>query len=418
MAAFDRASGYDFANLWMNMAKIVIALLFLYQNALDTQLGVRVFQDNYYVFHVPVSSEVDGESTEVVTPDDPNFSIDFKPLSLGQPYDRFVVRVEGLSNQLGDSLLASRRDPICSDGNPACVAFSWNQLTGGNKAVLHRASFNLMNLVSNESSLVSGDYQVSFAFEFFRRGNLLDTDDQVTRHNGTLKFMRNEELRFGDVPVVQGRPFPLPRVISERLKKGGGWGSWDAYREVRVLETGSESGWRNGAILQENLDNEHLFPIRRLRPGRTYEQRGHFFDEQNVQVDFTIGFNLLRNEAPRSTYLGPGQSDVHLVRIYYDWHFFEVDQGYFYYNLSRHIIDPDGTTAPIDGRPDVRVREFGNLRPNDLLYRLQRDRATGDWHLRVGGRIEDSLAPGSTHELTVVASDDFQSQNIRIRIER
>ena len=270
MAAFDRASGYDFANLWMNMAKIVIALLFLYQNALDTQLGVRVFQDNYYVFHVPVSSDVEGESTEVVTPDDPNFSIDFKPLSLGQPYDRFVVRVEDLLNQRGESLLATRADPLCSEINPACVSFSWDQLTGGNKAVLHRATFNLMNLVSRESSLVSGDYEVSFAFEFFRRSNLLDTDDQVTRHNGTLKFLRKEELRFGDVPVVQGRPFTLPRVISDRLREGGNWGSWDAYREVRVLETGSESGWRNGAILQENLRSQQLLPVRRLRPGRTY----------------------------------------------------------------------------------------------------------------------------------------------------
>lgn len=418
MAAFDRAGGYDFANLWMNMAKIVIALLFLYQNALDTQLGVRVFQDSYYVFHVPVNSDTEGESADVVTPEDPIFSIDFKPLSLGQPYDRFVVQVEGLSNLKGDDLLGSSPDRLCQQSRPGCAAFSWDQLTGGDKAVLHRASFNVMDLVSDNAALVSGDYRVDFSFKFFRQGQELDTGRQITEHSGSLKFLRNEQLRFGDVPVVQGRPFTLPRVIADSLGNGGRWGGWDAHREVRVLEAGAESGWRNGAILDEDIRRKHLTPIRRLRAGRTYEQRGHFFDRQNVQVDFTIGFNLLRNEAPRSTYLGPGESDIHRVRIYYDWNFFEVDQGYFYYNLSRHIIDPDGSTASIDGRPDVRVGQFGNLRPSGLPYRLQRDRATGDWHLRVEGRIEDSLSPGSSHELTVTASDDFQSQTIRIRIER
>ena len=130
-------------------------------------------------------------------------------------------------------------------------------------------------------------------------------------------------------------------------------------------------------------------------------------------MDFTIGFNLLKNEPPRSTYLGPGESDIHFVRIFYEWHFFEEDQGYYYYNLSRHIIDPDGTSDPIDGRPDVRVARFVNLRPDNLPYRLRKDPATGDWHLRVEGRIDNSLAPGSSHLLTVVARDDFQDQSIR-----
>lgn len=418
MAAFDRAGGYDFANLWMNMTKIVIALLFLYQNALDTQLGVRVFQGNYYVFLVPVRTDVEGTTTDVVTPDDPEFYIDFKPLSLGQPYDHFLVQVEALSNQAGENLLSEKAKRVCDEANPACDVFDWERLTGGDKAVLHRASFNLLDLVGDEAALVSGDYHVTFAFRFTRRGRVLETGGQVTRHNGTLKFLRNEQLRFGDVPVVQGRPFPLPRLIQDRLENGGRWGGWDAHRQVRILDQGAESGWRTGAILHEDLRKGWLQPVRQLRPGSTYEQRGHFFDQNNVQVDFTIGFSLLRNEAPRSTYLGPGESDIYRVKIYYDWHFFEVDQGYFYYNLSRHIIDPDGSTAPLDGRPDVRVRQFGNLRPNDLPYRLQRDRVTGDWHLRVIGPIEDSLAPGSTHELTVTASDDFQSQQIRIQIVR
>ena len=96
-------------------------------------------------------------------------------------------------------------------------------------------------------------------------------------------------------------------------------------------------------------------------------------------MDFTIGFNLLKNEPPRSTYLGPGESDIHFVRIFYEWHFFEEDRGYYYYNLSRHIIDPDGSSDPIDGRPDVRVRQFVNLRPDNLPTASEeiRRRATG-----------------------------------------
>ena len=418
-----RAGGHDFANLWMNTTKIVIALVFLYQNALDTQLGVKLFQDYYYVFRVPVSR--DGENgtpgaAEVVTPEDPYFSIDFKPLVLGQPYDDFTVEVLALTNRDGEDLLQEMppgKGPCPSPG-PGCLHFSWADLTKGDKAVLHRASFNLLDLVKDEATLVSGDYHVQFGFNFFRGGRRLGRPGQTSTDSGTLKFLRQEELRFGDVPVVHGRPFHIPRLILERIHDGGSWGGWDAYREVRVLEGGADSGWRNGAALTEDFKRDWLQPIRRLNAGRNYEQRGHFLDKNNIQVDFTIGFNLLKNEPPRSTYLGPGESDIHFVRIFYEWHFFEEDQGYYYYNLSRHIIDPDGTSDPIDGRPDVRVARFVNLRPDNLPYRLRKDPATGDWHLRVEDRIDNSLAPGSSHLLTVVARDDFQDQSIRIRVER
>ena len=418
-----RAGGHDFANLWMNTAKILIALVFLYQNALDTQLGVSLFQDYYYVFRVPVSRDGENgnaETAEVVTPEDPYFSIDFKPLALGRPYDDFTVEVLELTNRDGENLLKTvpaGEDP-CQSPEPACLRFRWADLTKGDKAVLHRASFNLLDLVKDESTLVSGDYQVQFGFNFLRGGRRLGQPGQASTYSGTLKFLRQEELRFGDVPVVQGRPFHIPRLILERIRAGGSWGGWDAYREVLVLEGSADRGWRNGAALSENFDREWLQPIRRLRAGKNYEQRGHFLDKNNIQVDFTIGFNLLKNEPPRSTYLGPGESDINFVRIFYEWHFFEEDQGYYYYNLSRHIIDPDGTTDPIDGRPDVRVRQFLRLQPDNLPYRLRKDPLTGDWHLRVEGTIDNSLAPGSSHLLTVVARDDFQDQRIRIRIER
>ena len=418
-----RASGHDFANLWMNMTKIVIALVFLYQNALDTQLGVRLFQDYYYVFHVPVSLDPeDGGlgATEVVTPEDPFFSIQFKPLSLGQAYEDFTVEVLKLTNIKGEDLLRASPMPrgLCGPDETGCVGFSWDDLTGGDKAVLHRASFNLLELVKSESALVSGDYQVQFGFSFLRDGQLLGAEGQSKTYEGTLKFLRKEELRFGDVPVVQGRPFRIPRLILERLGKGGSWGGWDAYREVQVLEGGSDSGWKSGPILQEDFARGWLRPVRRLTATRSYEQRGHYLDENDLQVDFTIGFNLLKNEPPRSTYLGPGESDIHFARIFYEWHFFEEDQGYYYYNLSRHIIDPDGSMSLMDGRPDVRVREFLNLQPEDLPYQLRKHGPTGDWHLQVSGRIENSLPAGSLHELSVLARDDFQTQRINIRIER
>lgn len=420
-ALLERAGGYDFANLWMNMAKLVIALVFLYQNALDTQLGVRLFEDYFYVFHVPVSqnSEFEGAG-EVVTPEDPYFSIEFKPLALAQSYDEFTVQVLELTDAAGSDLLRvapEKRSP-CRRPATDCGYFSWNQLTGGDKAVLHRASFNLLELVKDETALVSGDYRVLFGFNFFRHGDLLGSANQPATHTGVIKFLRQEQQRYGDVPVVQGRPFRIPKVILDELGQGGRWGDWDAYRELRVLEGATEGGWKSGAILQENLERGWLQPARSLAPVRTYEQRGHYFDRHNIQVDFTIGFNLLRNEPPRSTYLGPGESDIHFVRIFYEWHFFEETQGYFYYNLSRHIIDPDGTTSPLGGRPDVRVREFAGLRPTELPYRLTRDRLTGDWHLRVLGDIDESLPRGRSHELSLVARDDFQSQRIRIRIER
>lgn len=421
--ALYRASGYDFANLWMNMAKIVIALVFLYQNALDTQLGVRLFQDYFYVFHVPVNRDPGAEetdSTEVVTPEDPYFSIDFKPLALGQPYQVFTVQVQSLTNAEGADLLkpSEPESGPCDAASPSCVRFTWDDLTGGDKAVLHQARFNLLELVRDDSALVSGDYRVQFGFKFFKDGKLQGRGERSRVSTGTLKFLRKEELRFGDVPVVQGRPFAMPRLIVDRLRQNGRWGGWDSYREVRVLEQGAAGAWKNGAILEADFERGWLTPAARLPAPRTWEQRGHYLDSNNVRVDFTIGFNLLKNEPPRSTYLGPGDSDIYFVRIFYEWHFFQEEQGYYYYNLSRHIIDPDGTTAPIEGRPDVRVREFYGLQPENLPYRLQRDRLSGDWHLRVNGKIEDSLPPGTSHQLTLVARDDFQSQRMVVKIER
>ncbi len=420
--ALYRASGYDFANLWMNMAKLVIALVFLYQNALGTQLGVRLFQDNFYVFHVsvnPDSSRPGSDSAEVVTPEDPYFSIDFKPLALGQAYRDFTVEVLELENAEGKSLLkpTSPETGPCDPALPSCVRFTWDELTQGDKAVLHQASFNLLDLVAEESALVSGDYKVKFGFKFFKDGRQLGRRLSKT-YDGTLKFLRKEELRFGDVPVVQGRPFGMPRLILDRLSKGGRWGGWDAYREVRVMEGGANAPWRDGSLLEADFQRGWLRPASRLAAGKTYEQRGHYLDVNNLQVDFTIGFNLLRNEPPRSTYRGPGDSDIYFVRIFYEWHFFQEAQGYYYYNLSRHIIDPDGTTDPIDGRPEVRVRDFADLEPANLPYRLVKDRASGDWHLRVEGKIEESLRPGNHHDLTLLARDDFQSQRMKIRIER
>ena len=155
---------------------------------------------------------------------------------------------------------------------------------------MHRASFNLLDLVKEGSTLVSGDYQVQFGFNFFRGGRQLGQPGQATTYSGTLKFLRQEELRFGDVPVVQGRPFHIPRLIMERIRAGGSWGGWDAYREVRVLEGGADGGWRSGAALSQDFDREWLRPIRRLRAARNYEQRGYFLGQEQRPGGFHYRF--------------------------------------------------------------------------------------------------------------------------------
>ena len=190
-----------------------------------------------------------------------------------------------LTNRDGEDLL--KEVPLgegpCPSPGPGCLHFRWADLTKGDKAVLHRASFNLLDLVKDEVTLASGDYQVRFGFSFFRGGRRLRRPGQTSTDSGTLKFLRQEELRFGDVPVVHGRPFHIPRLILERIHDGGSWGGWDAYREVRVLQGGADSGWRNGAALSEDFQRNWLQPIRRLSPGKNYEQRGHFLDKNNVR---------------------------------------------------------------------------------------------------------------------------------------
>jgi len=96
-----RASGYDFANLWMNLAKVLIIFLFVYQQILETQLGISLFQGGFYIFDSNDADDQENRPIQVVTHDDPLFSINFLPLSTTTSYDHVRLKVYQVSGQEG-----------------------------------------------------------------------------------------------------------------------------------------------------------------------------------------------------------------------------------------------------------------------------------------------------------------------------
>jgi len=96
-----RASGYDFANLWMNLAKVLIIFLFVYQQILETQLGINLFQAGFYIFDSNDADDQENRPIQVVTHDDPLFSINFFPLSTINSYDHVRLKVYQVTGQKG-----------------------------------------------------------------------------------------------------------------------------------------------------------------------------------------------------------------------------------------------------------------------------------------------------------------------------
>lgn len=421
-----RASGYDLANLWMNLAKVLILFLFIYQETLYTQLGLNMFKQIYYVFYLKEAGPsqatdsaaggtngADPDSSaprQALTADNPRFNVAFLPLSISTHYDK--VRVEILE-VLREK--ASGRERLELNREAEWYReYAWPYDGRERETPLHLAVFDLRELV--KQPLSSGIYKVRFGVRFYRDEKKVyeegyeekaeklqpGADEHVVR----LQYYQPSELRFGDFPVVHGQWFEVPLPLRSRQYTLAGW-------RTRDTQGGSAwSDWVPGTVIQPA--NGRFYP-RRVSPGKTCEQRGYYEENEN-RIDFAVVFIVLENQAPRSTYLGPGEKDVYFVKLFSDYLF--DGPGYQYFNLSQHIIDPDGKNAV--GEADVRVRRMDDLRQSGRHFALgPAEDASSDFWLKVNGNIEQIIPRmGGTEEISVTAHDEVNNRSIKIRIVR
>ena len=103
--------GYDVANLSMNLAKILIVVIFIHQDTLYGQLGLDMFKQLYYVF---VAGEPDSHGNaeldaQVIEASNPKFSITILPLSIWIRYDRVKVEIHLATENVPVGLKAGTR---------------------------------------------------------------------------------------------------------------------------------------------------------------------------------------------------------------------------------------------------------------------------------------------------------------------
>ena len=394
-----RASGYDFANLWMNLAKVLIIFLFVYQQVLETQLGINLFQAGFYIFDSNDADDQENRPIQVVTHDDPLFSINFFPLSTISTYDHVRLKVYQVAGQKGPLPL--------NEGKLFSAAFP--SVTGGQVNPIRKAEFNIREIIQPQAELSAGLYTIHYSYQFLSKpGEVLHEEwgEGGRQYQLSVKYSIPAALRFGDFPVVQGQWFDVPAAV-----KGADitWTHWTS----RSLLKDQWNEPTQGEIVSRRSDS--LYPASKLRPGRIYRQSGYYL-KSNSMVEVEITFNLLKNRPPQSTYVGSGGEDADFIRLYSDRRWDNPDPYFQYFNLSELIIDPDGKDRET-GKPRIHVPTMSLRRPEDDLEVIRSPENRRDFWLKVNGNVEEILRrEAGQKEIQIVTKDDFSSQVITVEL--
>ena len=394
-----RASGYDFANLWMNLAKVLLIFLFVYQQVLETQLGINLFQGGFYIFDSNDADDQENRPIQVVTHDDPLFSINFLPLSTTTSYDHVRLKVYQVAGQ--DGPLPLNEEKAFSAAFPSITADQVNPV--------RKAEFNMREIIQPQAELATGLYTVSYSYQFLSEpGEVLHEEwgEGGAQYRLSLKYSIPAALRFGDFPVIQGQWFDVPAAV-----KGAeiSWTHWTS----RSLMKDQWSEATQGEIVSRK--KEALYPASKLLPGRIYRQSGYYL-KGNSMVEVEITFNLLKNRPPQSTYVGSGGEDANFIRLYSDRRWDNPDPYFQYFNLSELIIDPDGKDRQT-GKPRVHVQSMSLRRAEDYFEVIRSPENRRDFWLKVNGNVEEILREeAGQKEIQIVTKDDFSSQVITVEL--
>ncbi len=496
-------SGFDLANLWLNMVKILIGLVFVYQDTLQIQLNMDMFGDLFYVFaaqeridqpidELPRADASQNGRIQELTPSDPVFRVFFLPLTIVERYEHgeieiFEIKREGAPDNLLDVAASSR-----------IKRFIWPERESDHALQVRR--FSLLDLL-NDPDPAAGRYDIRFRVSFYgEQGELLFGWPQGNLRAATaadakrpanliqVRFVKPEEvlLEVGDLPLVQCQSVDYPYQLK------GKWltkakltrrGQADALGVSQVNIEADNRRMRFRALLlpyegrrQENnyyemsgsyatilveqiegtdllgsvalegagksfvIDLSGLPTPHRARLNQELEfarqtQRNLYvafeadlsLDEWNrvpvrVKADdllftyndklpFQATFVARRNRPPRPIYRG---SSGNAVAIYDPRDRYRVSRSeaqasgsdrYYYFNLSRFIVDPD------NARGSLELASLAIEGGTDD-YDVQTDPATGNFRLRI--LDEDRIAQDD--RIAVRTSDGCSTATITLRI--
>ena len=329
-----RAAGSDLVNVWLNVSKVLIVILYLFVDAASLHLNVGLINSESVI--------VAADQSAVVSLADPNFEVPVFGYTLwNRSYDRVGIHITQIQgpNDSAPSAVAGGNN-LCSPGNRAVSLTEFADFNDGERISLPVAELNLLTLL-NDSEPTDGEYRI------FYRGLICDENDQLMFSPEDEAFVT---VRFdADVPppvyfsssVVEGQWFEVTDLRGHEFIP---------LRYVgRNTEGEGEISGEPGvfAAVAQNVPLGSFRPDPSLVvPGLVYDQEGDCIPVEGDPSPFrcVIRFTVKANRPPESNYVGPNRQDANTIVLYLEYHR-ETRVGgaeMAGFILDQYIVDPDG----------------------------------------------------------------------------
>ena len=421
--------GSDMANLWMNLCKVLIVLVFVLHSTLYEQLGLDIFRGQpYYALASELWNPNDIQlptASQILTEDNTVFFLDVLPLTISE--DRYsvvevaVVSIRDADHSMDPIQPASRAD--------ATRSISWPDVSGddpqhpvASQKPPYRVPFDLNHLAPG---LAAGNYDIHYTVRFSgesgksyfvgRSGTVSSiAPDPADQHSVNVTLTAEVPVRFGLEQVTQGRAFTIAGLEG---KQGCSWS--DDGMGLDSLPA-AVAGADCGAQLRVNT------------PG-TYGLVGQYRVNEEV-VPFTLTLLVLENAAPRLTFQGSqflgdttagpelGNSATLLMDQAYS---INVPESVDAFSLDSLIVDPDNEDSTL--RPaTVSLQPTSLEEARSVVTGTSRERAipapTGSYEVyqEDGGNrwliVRDAPPRTRIHVVTLKVSDGFHNKSVRFRV--
>lgn len=381
------ASRSDLAHLWMNFAKIMLLVAFVYQGVLTDQLGLRLLgSESYFVLYPDASVDpATGESTsaarfvEETALDRPEFKVHFVPVSLGLSarYDEVELEVTDVwrVTEAGERLPLQ----IAPEKDSRTRSYVWPE---GSRRPLYSAAFDLSQVV--RENLEPSEYEVAFDIRFMKDGQVVHRSSAGAAGSaGTvaLTVRSADDPRFGEIVVARRQSFEVPQRLREMT---------DCVIE---LPGGSEVSC-----------NQERIGIGTMAPGRYAGMPGSF-RKDDARIPFSMDFIIQENQAPRAI---RDPQDPGFLRLFTDDWVVDTEENRRFINLSQFVVDNDGKNA--DGTPNVQVRSMEVVGTTD--FGVERVSAAS-WQL-----VPLVANPRVNQQFELRADDEFSRDPITVEYAR
>ena len=443
-SVYRARSDFGLVNIWLNVVKLLIGLVFAYQQILTEQLRTDLLTLTFNVLTLESSNGVSHGSqpqdvklqgnagaqqgppvsipstlrSQVVNDPDYRFFIPFVPLSR-EKYLRGKIEVTAIEdNNIGSQLKIRREtDTIAQRFNwPGEESGAGNKPMSGSIVV---GEFSLKNILDNIEDLESKDSSRSLKVYFrivlysddeskMMSGQWPPNDDPTFQNWVRLEYKPPQKTEpYGPLPIVLGQYCDFPYQLKGKMLV-------DPDGPGRIRRQGALLGLDKAEILIENdykVGGEKIgrFHAKLLSYDREkweqniYEINIAYNDDKNVPRHRVVTFIAQDNVKPRPIF----PREENKVQIYYPDDRYE--SPYSYFDLDKFIVDPDGL--------DEGVPPKGGLRPKKIIP-LQRNsnyEVVGSkqefWRLKIKDESEVR-----NEEIKLQVYDDYDSKGVTITL--